>query len=96
MQRIIKAAGSTVTELLDARGKKVALEKPRDTLFAMLEHFCLDATNPLTIITQDRARHFLCGEGARGVPISGWAAVVRRAKCTGSGRVPCIPQARCC
>ncbi|KAG2439305.1 hypothetical protein HXX76_004664 [Chlamydomonas incerta] len=62
VERVIKAAGASTTSLLDARGKKVPVDKPRDTLFAMLEHFCIDATNPLTIITQDKARQFLGGD----------------------------------
>ncbi|KAG2453512.1 hypothetical protein HYH02_001732 [Chlamydomonas schloesseri] len=62
VERVIKVAGGNDTTLLDARGKKAAVERHRDTLSAMLEHFCLDATNPLTIITQDKARQFLSGE----------------------------------
>lgn len=66
IERSIKAAGGTDVKLLDERGKRVTVGKPRDTLFAMLEHFCIDVTNPLTIITQDKARQFLSSE-------AGWA-----------------------
>eukprot|EP00198_Chlamydomonas_reinhardtii_P007560 XP_001696897.1 structural maintenance of chromosomes protein 6A [Chlamydomonas reinhardtii] len=65
IERSIKAAGGTDVKLLDERGKRVTVGKPRDTLFAMLEHFCIDVTNPLTIITQDKARQFLSSDTGR-------------------------------
>ena len=45
--------------LLDARGKCLTTKK--DEVDAVLDHFSIDASNPLTIITQDMARQFLSG-----------------------------------
>ncbi|GFR43935.1 hypothetical protein Agub_g5073 [Astrephomene gubernaculifera] len=62
VERQIKKAGASPYVLLDERGRKVQPErgeKPRELLDRILDHFCVDASNPLTIITQDMARQFL-------------------------------------
>lgn len=43
----------------------------KDDVEALLDHFCIDAANPLTIITQDMARCFLSGARACRVAYGG-------------------------
>jgi hypothetical protein len=65
VERNLKRHGASSYVLLDARGRKAALdrgEKPKDVLDRMLDHFTVDANNPLTIITQDKSRSLLNGK----------------------------------
>ncbi|GLC37835.1 hypothetical protein PLESTB_001481500 [Pleodorina starrii] len=62
VERHLKRAGASTYALLDARGRKAALdrgERVKDVLDRMLDHFTVDANNPLTIITQDKSRSLL-------------------------------------
>jgi hypothetical protein len=48
-------------KLMDARGRTVGTKK-REHIDPMLDHFSINAANPLAVMTQDTARTFLSGE----------------------------------
>ncbi|KXZ52761.1 hypothetical protein GPECTOR_8g151 [Gonium pectorale] len=62
VERVLRASGASSYALYDYRMRKAQLDKgqsPREVLNQVLEHFSIDATNPVTVITQDLARNFL-------------------------------------
>ncbi|KAG1672941.1 hypothetical protein FOA52_012386 [Chlamydomonas sp. UWO 241] len=58
-RRLVASGAGGTWRVLDAQGKHVAKLKPSD----VLKHLAINASNPMTIITQDMARAFLSGSG---------------------------------
>ena len=69
VQRTIQQNGATTYKLLTARGKamekKDAVKTARKELQDMLDKFNLDVNNPVTVLDQENAKHFLHGKTKR-------------------------------
>lgn len=65
IERLIKGGSGSDYRVYDARDRRVPNGK-KQLVDAILDHFNVNAANPLAVLTQDTARNFLSGAGSAG------------------------------